>query len=276
MLKLPPRFQAWTLPQATVSRSVHGSGVSPVATKASPSDPRWESSQAFTPVGVGVEDGARGRRVCVEVALRGDAPAERPDESVGVELALAEELGQPPGRDVPPDLHLPHPFAGVDIALREEQVVRRVGRDVRDPGGVSYDADRSAQSGNAGRPAFLRERPAGDNREQADRRDHCDQQRNDHEGGDALDDAHGLSPPRPGRPIARSVAGHRHACWQSARTSQRVSSVPSPKVSARRRIAAPKTTSASPTPRWVATTRPTGGLGVAARSASPMVADGSG
>ncbi len=46
---LPPRFHAWTLPHASVSSGVQGSGSAPVATNARPSLSRCVSSQALTP-----------------------------------------------------------------------------------------------------------------------------------------------------------------------------------------------------------------------------------
>ena len=84
-------------------------------------------------------------------------------------------------------------------------------------------------------------------------------------------------------PDTRSARRSRRSCTRTHRrhrpTSaavQRGSTVPRPSSSARRTIAAPNTTSASPTPRWVATTRPDAGRGVPARIASPSVAVGSG
>ena len=53
-------------------------------------------------------------------------------------------------------------------------------------------------------------------------------------------------------------------------------SMPMPRSSARRRIASAKTTSASPTPRWLTRMRPWAGTGRPSRIASPMVAVGSG
>ena len=58
-------------------------------------------------------------------------------------------------------------------------------------------------------------------------------------------------------------------------TGQPPSGVPSPRASAARRIASPKTTSARPTPRWDTSTCPSG-RGVPSRRASPIIASGSG
>ena len=125
---LPPRFQAWTLPQASVSSSVHGSGSSPVTRNARPRLPRLASSQAFTPAGVGLEDRSRLRPSRGEVAFGRLPPAQGPDEPVRVEGPFPNSSDEPAGRDVSPDLHLPHPLLGVDEALRQEQVVGRASR----------------------------------------------------------------------------------------------------------------------------------------------------
>ena len=66
------------------------------------------------------------------------------------------------------------------------------------------------------------------------------------------------------------------AILRGRRTCQRGSSTPRPRSVARRTIASPKTTSASPTPRCVTTTRPAAGRCIPPRIASPSVACGSG
>ena len=109
-----------------------------------------------------VQDGPGLWRHRREVALGRLPPAERPDEAVGVELALAEHLGESPGRDVPPDLHLPHPLLGVDEPLGHEQVVHGFGSDVGDARDVADDGHGSLESWDGERAAGLRERPAGD------------------------------------------------------------------------------------------------------------------
>ncbi len=98
--------------------------------------------------GVGVDDGPGVRREGLEVARGRLPPAERPDEPVLRQRALAEELGEASGRDMAPDLHLPHPFLGVDVSLGEEQVVRRVGLDPGDPRRIPVDGDGLAQPGD--------------------------------------------------------------------------------------------------------------------------------
>ena len=110
---LLPTFHAWTFCQPAESRA------SRLRLRARHEEREPEAVPFL------VEPGVDALRVCVhdhtslrrhrrEVALGRLPPAERPDEAIGVELALAEHLGEPSGRDVPPDLHLPHPFLGVD------------------------------------------------------------------------------------------------------------------------------------------------------------------
>ena len=119
-------------PRRAVSRFVHGSGSSRSRGTASPSDPRCA-----------VEPGVdarpcrrRGATVAGRTARRSRSAASR-QPSVRMKRSVSSWLSpnssrQPPGRDVAPDLHLPHPLLGVDVALGEEQVVRRVGGDVGD------------------------------------------------------------------------------------------------------------------------------------------------
>ena len=82
-----------------------------------------------------------------------------------------------------------------------------------------------------------------------------------------------------GLPLLLLFFGSRSLSSRSSGRSNRpgqASSTPRPRRSARATIADAKTTSASPTPRWVATTRPESGRGVPSSSASPSVAAGSG
>ena len=81
---------------------------------------------------IGIDGGPGRLREGLEVPLGGLAPAERPDEPILVEGALAEELGQATGRDVAPDLHLPQPLLGMDVALGEEQVMGVLAEDPDD------------------------------------------------------------------------------------------------------------------------------------------------
>jgi hypothetical protein len=158
--------------------------------------------------GIGVEDGPGLVAERIEVALRGDSPAECPDEPVGVELALAKQLGQPTGRDVSPHLHLPHPLAGMDVALGDEQVPRGIGGDVRDARAVSYDRDRGAETRHPSRTARLRQRPCGEGDEQATSNNHGDNDRQQRQQQRGPDDAHDPSS-RASRPRAPGHAWNR-------------------------------------------------------------------
>ena len=73
--------------------------------------------------GIGVQRIAHLGRRGGEVGLGCLPPGEHADETVGLHLGRPEQLREPPGRDVPPHLHLPHPLLRMDVALREEQVV---------------------------------------------------------------------------------------------------------------------------------------------------------
>src|SRR4029078_7321353 len=135
----------------------------PVTTNERPSDPLCSLSQAFTPAAyastaarVSGESASRSRAAAGGVGggappgppPRRGSPTEGPDEPILRERAGAEQLRQATGRDVAPDLHLPHPLLGVDVALGEEEVVRRVGQDPRDPGGVAVDPDGLVEAGD--------------------------------------------------------------------------------------------------------------------------------
>ena len=196
---------------------------------------------------VGIEDGARLRREDGQIALCGGAPAQRPDELVVVERPGSEQLGQSTRRDMPPDLHLPHAFLGVDVALGEEQVVRRRRADLGDAVQVPPDRRCPLQARDGDRARRLRQGPSRDPGDGADARGDRDQQDDEH-GDDHVPGPHG----QPG------------------------SRVPRPAASARRTIASANTTSARPTPRCVTTTRPLAGRIVPSRIASPSVAVGSG
>ena len=130
--KLPPSCQAWTFCHASeFDRCPRLDVVAADATGAvaeAGHDERQSEAALVAgdvrvhPCGVGVECRPRASESRVEVLLGGLPPAERPDEAVLVERGLAEQLGQPPGRDVAPHLHLPEPLLGMDVALGEEQV----------------------------------------------------------------------------------------------------------------------------------------------------------
>ena len=66
-----------------------------------------------------------------------------------VDLGLAEQLGQAPGADAAPDLHLPHALGGMDPALGEEQVVGGRGVDLRDAVDVADDVTSAPRPGMA-------------------------------------------------------------------------------------------------------------------------------
>ncbi len=96
--------------------------------------------------GVGIEDGPGLRCEERQIAFRGLPPSERPDEAIVVDRPRAEQLGETTGRDVPPDLHLPHALLRVDVALGHEQVVRVGGLDLGDAVEVAPDGRRRAEA----------------------------------------------------------------------------------------------------------------------------------
>ncbi len=211
-----------------------------------------------------------------QVALRRLPPAERPDEAVRVELGLPEELADAAGPDVAEDLHLPHPLGGMHESLGEEEVVGRVGVDVRDPRLVADHLGRGREPGDLERPAHLglgppahpcQEAADGHRADQGDGDDDDEQARQQ-----AADDSHGVplllaaaSAPVP-RIVPEPGLG-RVSPAPPARPVQRGSSIPTSRVVAVARIASAKTRSARPTPRWVTSTRPRAGRGVASRMA---------
>ena len=111
---LPARFQAWTLPQVSVSSTVQGSGFAPVIDEGQPEVAAIRVEPGVDPGDVGIEDRARLGGERGEIPFRRLPPAEGPDEPVLLERARPEQLGEASGRDAPPDLHLPHPLLGVD------------------------------------------------------------------------------------------------------------------------------------------------------------------
>ena len=90
-------------------------------------------------VGVGLVVAERDRVEQLDLLLGDRPPAEGADEAVGADLALAEQLGEPPARHVPAEVHLPETVLGVHVPLRHEQVRRRLRDDLRDPGVVAVD-----------------------------------------------------------------------------------------------------------------------------------------
>ena len=217
-------------------------------------------------LGVGVQGEARGGSGRGKIPFRGVAPAERPDDTIGLQRALAEEFREPTGRDVPPDLHLPHPLLRMDVALSEEQIMG-IGRgDVDEAVDVACHGHLGMEAGHRQVAARLRQRPGRDPREPA----HAGQQAQ-HDDGDR---AHHDDPDDAHEALRSSLSSL--VCRAASEAAQRSSRTPRPLASARRTMASAKTTSARPTPRWVTTTRPAGGRGVSARIASPSVATGSG
>ena len=59
----------------------------------------------------------------VVLLLRDPVPAQGAQELVGLDLALAEHLGQPAGGDVAAHVHLVEPVLRLDEALGHEQVL---------------------------------------------------------------------------------------------------------------------------------------------------------
>ncbi len=101
-------------------------------------------------LGVGVEKG-------VELLLGHLAPAHGADHGIGVDLAVAEHLGEPARGDVPPDVHLPEPVLGLDVALGAEEVLGAVAVELGDAVGVPLHVDRRAQARHLDAAVDLRE-----------------------------------------------------------------------------------------------------------------------
>ena len=72
-------------------------------------------------VGVVVEDGSFPGIEILQLLLGQTGEAEGPQEQIRVHLAAAEHLGEPPGADVAPEVHLPEPILGMDVALGEKR-----------------------------------------------------------------------------------------------------------------------------------------------------------
>src|SRR5690606_40990054 len=70
------------------------------------------------------------------------------------EGGLAKVLGQAACADAPPELHLPEAILGVDVALREEEVVRVLRVDVGHAVRVAENFNRGGQAGHADRAAL--------------------------------------------------------------------------------------------------------------------------
>ena len=98
-------------------------------------------------VGVGLVV-AEGDRVEQGHLLLGDRPpAERPNEGVGADLALAEQFGQPAARHVPAEIHLPEAVLRVHVPLGPEEVPGGRGHDLGDAGLVAVHRDVGFEAG---------------------------------------------------------------------------------------------------------------------------------
>ena len=111
-------------------------------------------------LGIGLEVSTCCRAQQRQFLLGDPSPAHGSDEHVGVYLAVAEQLREAPGRYVPAKVHLPEPVLGVHVALCAEQVLGRVGIDVRYSVLVSDDLDLTGQGRQGDRSVVLREGPA--------------------------------------------------------------------------------------------------------------------
>ena len=165
------------------------------------------------PGDVGIEDRARLGRERSEIPFRRLPPAEGPDEPVLLERARPEQLGEASGRDAPPDLHLPHPFLGVDIPLGNEQVVRRGRGDVGETGRVAVHGDGRVETRDVERARGLWHRAVGDPDQRTRPGRHADDDHDEQDDDHPLQEPHGCPPTlnrgvpcpdRPPRPAGRS------------------------------------------------------------------------
>ena len=151
------------------------------------------------PVGVGLVVAEGDRVEQRHLPLGHGTPAEGADEGVGADLALAEQLGEPPARHVPAEVHLPEPVLGVHIALRHEQVAGAAGQDLRDAGLVAVHGHVGVEPRQRGLP--------GEGGEGADDRPHA--QAGADQGEAERDGEHGEGGPDPAvAPAARCVGSH--------------------------------------------------------------------
>ena len=102
-------------------------------------------------------------------SLGDPAPPHGADEPVALQGRLAEQLRQPAGRRVPPDVHLVEALLGVHETLGAHQVGGRVGVDLRDAVRVADHRHLRVETGEPDLAVDLRERPphqhhAGDQR----------------------------------------------------------------------------------------------------------------
>ena len=84
----------------------------------------------------------------LELLLGNTGEVEGAEEQIGVHLTVAEHLGEPSGADVTPEVHLPEPILGMDVALGEEEVVLVARIDMGNAVVISNDLDITGQTGS--------------------------------------------------------------------------------------------------------------------------------
>ena len=109
----------------------------------------WEKGQVENQVGLV-------RERFFEYLLGHPPPAQRAYVLVGVQRPVADELCEAPCRHVPAKVHLEEAILGVDIALREEQVLGVVGVDLRDALVVALHCHIAAQGIEPNFPRCIR------------------------------------------------------------------------------------------------------------------------
>ena len=127
--------------------------------------------QAHLAVGAALEVGVDAVGVVLQIALgvRGEhrqllgrhlSPAQGANDLVGAQRVgvRADQLGEPPGGHVSPEVHLEELVLGLHVALAAKQVVRGVGVDLRHALVVAQHGHRAAQPGQLRRATDLRER----------------------------------------------------------------------------------------------------------------------
>ena len=83
----------------------------------------------------------------LELLLGETGEVQGAEEQIGVNLTITEHLGEPSGPDVTPEVHLPEPVLGMDVALGEEEVVLVAGIDMGNAVGVPHDLDLTGKTG---------------------------------------------------------------------------------------------------------------------------------
>ena len=109
-------------------------------------------------VGLEVAAGLRGQ---LGELLGGDpAPAERTDDRIRSDQVLTEPLGKPATGHVAAEVHLVEAVLCMDVALDPEQVLRRVGVDLRDAVPVTPHLRGRGETGQRDATVVRRQRPA--------------------------------------------------------------------------------------------------------------------